>query len=330
MKTIALMAVKNEDYILPYTLGNISLIVDEIIIVDDDSSDNSREIAQKYNAIILPIRKKTFYGSTSYSERNVREQLLDEGRKRGGTHFVCLDADECFTMPFIKSAQTWLSLLKPGQKLALPWITLWKSCTQYKNDKKPWKGLIKDFIFCDDGISNYTELNEIFIGRTPIATNKDNTIAIPSRNGAVLHFQFAFWEKTQLKQAWYRCLELIKHPSKAYFINMKYQNSLDDTTSKTTPIHHDWVGSMALPEEQDCKISSWHLAEILRMFKNHEIITFEPLQIWHIPELYHEFINQIGRQPKPILKSPVYTRLKTQICRFIPSTIKNVIKKTIK
>ena len=36
----------------------------------------------------------------SWSEVNVRRKLLELGREHGGTHFICLDADEAVSSNF--------------------------------------------------------------------------------------------------------------------------------------------------------------------------------------------------------------------------------------
>ena len=43
MKIIALLPFKNEEWILPTFLSNVLPIVDEIISLDDSSTDNSKK-----------------------------------------------------------------------------------------------------------------------------------------------------------------------------------------------------------------------------------------------------------------------------------------------
>ena len=40
-------------------------------------------------------------------------------------------------------------------------------------------------------------------------------------------------------------------------------------------------------------------AEVLDMFKEKGILYFEPLDIWHIPQLRDLFVKEVGREPKP-------------------------------
>ena len=47
MKVIGLIPFKNEEYFLPTYLSNVKPICDEIIEVDDHSTDNSRKIMEE-------------------------------------------------------------------------------------------------------------------------------------------------------------------------------------------------------------------------------------------------------------------------------------------
>ena len=52
MKVIGLIPFKNEEYFLPTYLSNVKPICDEIIAVDDHSTDNSRKIMEDAGVIV--------------------------------------------------------------------------------------------------------------------------------------------------------------------------------------------------------------------------------------------------------------------------------------
>ena len=104
MKVIALLPFKNEEWCLPSYLHNTTKIVDEIIAIDDGSIDNSVKILEDAGAKVYSSEKLIKFNS-GWSEGSIRAELLKLGREAGGTHFVCLDADETFTNPLIDNFQ---------------------------------------------------------------------------------------------------------------------------------------------------------------------------------------------------------------------------------
>ncbi len=289
MKIIALLPVKNEAWILPVYLSSVKKIADEIIVLDDNSTDGSRQILVDNN---IKIIDNPYINEKYVNMSKRRNLLLSEGRKAGGTHFIWLDADETFSANFILQAKGIINKLKPGEKLWLRWIHLWKSIDKYIDGTPPFGNIYKDFIVCDDGKISYPDqfLSE---QRTP-GTN-ENINKLSEKLGVVLHFQFVNWHQVQLKQAWYRCNELIKGERNAKRINNTYSITLDNPQAKLSPVPEEWVKDIFLPKETPK--SNWHLEKILAWFTEYGIEFFEPLQIWHIPELHDEFIKQIGKEP---------------------------------
>jgi hypothetical protein len=185
--------------------------------------------------------------------------------------------------------------MAPGQKIYMRWITLWKSSNQYVSGHSDYSNLWKDFIVCDDGKINY---EYVFLGvvRTPGKT--DNPIKLNETDGVILHFQFVSWHKNQLKQAWYRCAELIKGERGAKRINNAYRITLDDKKIKITKTPAEWIEGISIPQGIEAVPSGWHLEAIFNFFDKYGIEFFEPLQIWHIKELHDEFLKREKREPK--------------------------------
>ena len=52
MKVIAILPFKNEEKFLPTYLSNVQPICDEIIAIDDHSTDNSRQIMEDAGVIV--------------------------------------------------------------------------------------------------------------------------------------------------------------------------------------------------------------------------------------------------------------------------------------
>jgi len=290
MKIIALMPVKNEEWILDYSLTCLKPFVDEIIVIDDGSIDETHNILLKHKVKLI--------NKPSNGYENLRKELLKAGRASKGTHFVFLDADEVFTADLCVDFRTILKKMKPGQKIQFNWLAMWKSPFAFRDDGSIWSNLYKDFVFCDDCVSDFEDVSVyIYEPRTPGKNNKNNTLKI-KEYGGVMHYQFVPWKKFQIKQAWYRCIELIKFPNTAHIINNKYKITLDTKTVKLSQIQTDWLPNINIPKGIENVTSDWHFNEIKTFFKEYGVDYFEKLDIWYIKDLKKEFFKQKGRYPK--------------------------------
>jgi glycosyltransferase involved in cell wall biosynthesis len=294
VKIVALIPFRNEDWILETCLASLRPWVDELIGCDDRSTDRSTAIFQEYGGIVVPSGMSPHIG---WDVCRIRQLLLDEGRVRGGTHFVCVDADEAITPQGIGTLKSLIAQMRPGQKLLLRWLALWKHSRQYRDDRSVWSNNYKDFIFCDDGVArnDQTFLAE---GRTPGKNIPEQCIKVAPGCAAVLHFQFVPWVRFQMKQAWYRCLELIRAPQSSNAINAKYRITLDDPAAQCRQIPAEWLDGLRIPEGLEDLPPSWHRDAVVTFFDTHGVEFFEPLDIWHIPELADEFKKRTGRMPR--------------------------------
>jgi hypothetical protein len=296
MKLIALLPFKNEEWILPAYLSSVAPVVDEIVAVDDGSTDRSRNLVQAAGGFVQSARAG---GSWETHWGWIREDMLQMGRERGGTHFLCLDADEALTAPAQRNIRGYLADLEPGHKLVMQWLALWKDPLQYRDDGSAWSNSFKDFAFADDGQCSFVGQWPHQIGRTP-GPNDPNLLAdIPADVGAVLHYQFVPWRKFEAKQAWYRCAELIRSPDGSYAINQMYAPTLDEPEAGSTQVPQEWLMGVDVPAGMPELRAAWHMAEILGWFDEYGVTFFEPVQIWHVPELRERFISEVGRDPKP-------------------------------
>ena len=176
MKIIGLLAAKNEENYLQIYLKNVLPIVDELIVIDDQSTDNSKQLLLDASDKIKVHSNEELIKS-GWSEFNIRTKLLELGREAKGTHFVCLDADETFTNNFVPISKKIISKLEPGQKIVMQWLALWKSTTHYRHDNSVWSNNYKDFIVCDDQKIGH-DYAFLGVGRTPGINNDDTWLKL--------------------------------------------------------------------------------------------------------------------------------------------------------
>ncbi|MFA5879705.1 MAG: glycosyltransferase family 2 protein [Candidatus Margulisiibacteriota bacterium] len=291
MKIITLIPIKNEDWILDYTLKNISKFSDYIIVADQMSEDKSREICKKYEKVILLDNKEKFHSN------KVRWQMLDAARNFEGNNFIfSIDADE-FISPLIKEKLIKIqNNIYPGTTISFQWIQLCEPFGYYRNDGV-WKNSFKPIAFWDNRKMNYIkqQVANDHVGRVPYDKSYPN---IKIEGYPLLHLQFAASKKTQIRQAWYRCSELILENKSPRKINHFYRETYDESKAIKLPLRKEWLKEIELPDNLNTIYSKWRTKQIFEWFDEYGIEKFEPLQIWHIPELHDEFIKRINREPK--------------------------------
>lgn len=290
MKIITLVPVKNESWILEFTLRNFSLFSDEIIILDDSSTDDSVAIAQNFPKVtVVPFTSKEAHVDMSV-RRNI---LLIEGRKREATHFICLDADESLSIKYIDLMKEHLRSLLPGDTIFLPWVTLFEKGKAFYFASLE-KENYKNFIFCDDGKTMYPQ-QAISEARTP-PFHEGKKISTPYTEGCVFHFQYVAKERTRMKQVWYMCNELIEGKRSAKRINATYRHTKNIKSKyeeQTTDPFLAENNNLITTEISD----AFHKEMIFSLFETHSVSFFEPLDIWHIDSLQQYFVEKVGRNP---------------------------------
>ena len=295
MKIVALLPFKNEEWCLPSYLHNTLKVVDEIIAIDDGSIDDSAKILKDAGAKVYSADNLRNFNS-GWSEGSIRAELLKLGRESGGTHFVCLDADESFTNNFVEISKESISQLRPGEKIAMQWLALWKSYTHYRHDSTVWSNNWKDFIVADSPELTYNSKQHMHLGRTPLGdheSGKSHWISYPPNYAAVMHFQFSVYNNFQLKQCWLRCSELIQEPGTEGAINAKYSITLLDQGVGLQEMPKEWYDGVPFPTVDNFD-SEWNedkflrkdlLPGIMKYFDDYGADYFKGLDIWHIPQL---------------------------------------------
>ncbi len=309
MNVIALIPFRNEARYLPVCLASLKGVADMIIGLDDDSSDDSAAIVRGHGGIVLSLADGVS-GFSQGKEIVIRQRLLDEGRRRGGTHFMCIDADEALTAPFRTYGRALMEKLGPGQKLALPWLTLWGSPRHYRDGDLSKFHRIYRAVIVRDAPDLPPYQGFLHMPRTPGSDARGNVTKVLTSRGALLHYTAADLDGYKYKIAWYHCVELVRDPSGSERINRFYFRDWDETHLKLKAVPEAWLEGLPAPGQGAGQDVSWHHAEIIRLFDSHGIVFFEPLEIWHVPGLRDEFVRRTGREPRA---TPLLTRLRRTV-----------------
>ncbi|RWU08601.1 glycosyltransferase family 2 protein [Pedobacter chitinilyticus] len=268
-KIICLTPIKNEAWILDSFLKAASLWADHIIIADQNSIDNSVEIAKKY-----PKVKIIHNEEKSYIESSRQKLLISEARKIEGDNniFIAIDADE-FLIDWQESPE-WQTIytLAPGTTIWMDWVNL---CPDYESIfySRGGKAL---FGYVDDGTEH--EGLQIHSYRVPFDNKKPQVRFSAIKN---LHLQYAFTNRLKAKHRWYQCLERIKFPKKSRIDIYRQYHHIDLPINDKQPIKKYWLhNNNIFPETINGNQFPWWDDEILFFFERNGIEYFQKIAIW--------------------------------------------------
>ncbi len=295
MKIIIASPIKNEEWMLPSTLKNFSAFADHIILADQKSTDRTREICAEFDKVkVIP---NNFIGYTN----EVRWMLLDEARKISGNNIIiCLDADEQMSPDFIQEIKDHISKRKETSSVGFyaKWLQVYENDTTYRVDEA-WRENYKTIAFYDDRKVDYNRdyITQEHIDRIP------KTDYIVRLDTPILHLQWLGQKRSEIKQAVYMCTEKTdkwdpRKTNNRYSV-AKFLKNLPLATLKA-----EWLKEVYFPTQAEREsYDPVKLQDIMTMFDKHGSLFFEPLEIWHIPELRDRFVKENGRQPT---KTQVY------------------------
>lgn len=259
-KVVGLIQVRNEAEVIEHCLRGLSLFTDAIVVLDDNSQDNTRVIVESLagELHIERVIVQPYSGWQKTSEAHNRQTLLEAGRAVGGTHFILIDADELFMATCGRN--NWLQRkivsLKPGQILSMPMVNVWGDALVYRDDEylsphqSPWSK--KPVIFCDDGQCSYSDCSdtavvpEILHGcRVPlnmVCKEFNKQIIVRNINHGIVHFKWANFDNIYVKKRWYMMLEYMR----------ANEHSQDREANLKRIIHYYDKGEFkgTMPEEQ--------------------------------------------------------------------------------
>ena len=168
--------------------------------------------------------------------------------------------------------------MKPGEVLEFALLELWKDLRQCVK-----KVEIKELIFCDNGIGFY-QSDFIHTWRIPdkLFTWKVNRIK-PYLSYGLLHFKSVNWTNRLIRQAWYRCIELIRHPQEIKRIKYYYRDDENEKNFQIMACPDSWFsGYTFIDFSVYQQPEQWHKQQILQWFEQYGHELFADLDIWNI------------------------------------------------
>jgi Glycosyl transferase family 2 len=292
MKVIGLMPVRNEAWVLRHSLRSLTAFCDVVIVSDQRSDDESRTICREFPRVVV------LEASTSEVCERARWQLLDAARSYDGCNLLWWsDADEIVS-PQLMSAflRAQASRLTPGTAVECLFYHLWGSPRRYRDDGSMYRPHWKALGWVDDRSADYDRSIAMPLHEPRVVGSRHT---VRADGVSVFHLQWLLPRRNQMKQAWYRCREMMEGRKSAAEINRRYSITLPPRRATTSRVPHEWVSGVTFPETAIDREPSWQEREILLWFDERGVEFFEPLEIWHIGRLAREFSMRTGRRPAP-------------------------------
>lgn len=321
MKKILIIPVKNEEWILEFTLTCASMFFDHIIIADENSTDDTPNICAKFPKVIYFKNE-----ALSYNEGNRRQILLDAARQFEGNNFIAhLAADEIFSANILNE-EVFEKLVEgkaPGTAFSFQWIQLWRNDTHYRSDiQSIWSHFDRPFAFIDDRQVNFES------GFAHLSIIPESLVfkAISVPHIKVLHYQFMDFPRMLRKQRWARLLEFGHYTQpiflRSLILNNKYINTKDETTLRVTKVPTHWLAKYP-PCILRPDTLKWHEARSIEFMRQYGVENLYWLDIWDYewPSEFPDRRNWMQRYYHQ------HQHLPNVITRAIPKAIKNLIKK---
>jgi glycosyltransferase involved in cell wall biosynthesis len=136
VKVIGVLPLKNEDWILEYTLACLSEFCDEIIALDDGSTDRSLDILKQCEKVVKiianPPRSAKFRNEPKNWNRLTRAAI-----ERGADWIFYTDADEMVSKNIIETLPSLVANAEVGV-YQFKKISPWRGLTHYRSENEKW------------------------------------------------------------------------------------------------------------------------------------------------------------------------------------------------
>jgi len=294
MKVIALLPVRNEAWVLRDALSCLSAFCDVILVGDQNSDDESRAISRSFPKVHLLESREALVCEQA------RWQLLDAARDYEGHNLLWwTDADELVSPAAInRYLDASRDRLTPGTVIEARFIHPWGRIDRYRINSWAYGPHWKDVALVDDRRMDYNrgERLPLHQPRVPVDGARARLQAEPVH---ILHLQWLLARRNQFRQAWYRCREYLDGERTPAQINQRYSITLPDVNLRTAPTPAHWIEGLTFPDLSVDREPTWQERDVLQWFGERSPEFFEPLEIWHIPELRDAFRRHAGRNPRP-------------------------------
>lgn len=283
MKLVGIMPVRNEDWVLGFTLRVALKWCDEVIVCDHWSTDGSRQIMESLGSRVV-IREER---EDSWDEMGMRQMLLSEARERGATHIALIDADEFLTANLLvftgvagygSDIRFAVPGLVPSQMLYLPCYNVREAPNDsafshrlYYHSNGIWGNRWIATAFRDSPGAHWG--GRRFHHREPMGVAYRQFKPMAQGEGGVIHLWGASERRLRAKHALYRITERLQFPD--YTIEQIERTYSPATTVPAggwtfASVKPEWIEPYAdLMQYLHIEKEPWQIAEVKRAIEEY-------------------------------------------------------------
>ncbi len=273
MKLIGLMVVRNERWVLEFSLRAALLAVDEMVVLDHASTDETPEILRRIAREHAGRVHLLSEDDPVWREAGLRQRTLAAARELGATHLWIVDADEVLTGNLLPSVRPALAELEPGECLWLRLLNLWGGLDRYRSDETSLSHTWTVAGFRDaDHLCFGPEGTYDIHARFPRGYGAERQLGAMESDGGLFHLAFTRPRRALAKSAWYKMTEILRFPDAwtTEALNKRYDPLPGGELVRTVPVdpgwwspYGEWLGGV------DLGATSWHEEECLRLWATH-------------------------------------------------------------
>lgn len=290
---IVITPVRNEAWVLDAFLTCTSSWADYIILADQHSTDGSREIAAKYEKVILVDND-----AAEMNQAAARFLLFQEVDKIAGDKIVfALDADEFLSEGF-ENTEGWKRIVnsQPNELFCFKWLNLYGDYSHALPDIgfmewachfEPSMSIAEEYGRC--------ESRAVHEMRVPcLSTDRARYVEIDGIR--FVHLAFLNQIRTRNKQDFYQVSTLAKLAERKSAVTMfrnyhRTQSMANLLENEVVLYCKDKQGYSAKELVRNDDVGQYYLDEMLAIFKRENLGRFLKLDIWDNPYLKAAGIN---------------------------------------
>ena len=277
---ICLTSTRNYGWVTSAFLKANSLWADYIIIVDQMSTDGTREMAMKNPKVILLDNE-----DMAYSETKRCEMAIERARQIDGDKIlIYLAIDEVFPAN-VEETEDWKKIIhsEPGEVFCFQWANILPDKKNYISMDHPdgspfWMARG----FHDDGITPYNNEGLDMHTHTIPYPQKDLKESVVT-GFRILHFAFYNEKWNIAKQRFYQFVDFDKNNRSLVALSRMYNRKLITDEKKMIPsewIHSKEKNGFDLFKEVDTKEKSFLDDSVLKFISENGIERYAKLDVW--------------------------------------------------